>query len=318
MSKFFSLKPNKVKELVEAAKPVVTIFSAIISLEKKIEEKERNIKNKKIVAEDIKKLKTELKKKKKELEKMGKKKVIENSKAIRFLMDYNKNFVKYLAKGYSSFNKKIDPEELVSEGISSLPKAIEKFNPDCGSTLPTYSGSENKEKKNVVYYDNSYQNDDKENKSYSLLETLHDEENVELTAEQIRHRDAVIQTNHLINTLEDREAILLIRLLSGVKPSNLLDIYYLATEEEKGELKKKMKLGNKFNPELLQKNSLEEKKFQNLPLVKKYLSLFAKSYNFSEASKTLGKSENMARRLKQESFKKLQKLAKERNLNLLI
>ncbi|CAI2173567.1 603_t:CDS:2 [Funneliformis geosporum] len=282
MSKFFSLKPNKIKELVEAAKPV-----------------------------DIKKLKTELKKKKKELEKMGKKKVIENSKAIRFLMDYNKNFVKYLAKGYSSFNKKIDPEELVSEGISSLPKAIEKFNPDCGS-------SENKEKKNVVYYDNSYQNDDKENKSYSLLETLHDEENVELTAEQIRHRDAVIQTNNLINTLEDREAILLIRLLSGVKPSNLLDIYYLATEEEKGELKKKMKLGNKFNPELLQKNSLEEKKFQNLPLVKKYLSLFAKSYNFSEASKTLGKSENMARRLKQESFKKLQKLAKERNLNLLI
>lgn len=147
---------------------------------------------------------------------------------------------------------------------------------------------------------------------------MHDEENAELTAEQIRHRDAVIQTNNLINALENREAILLIRLLSKVKPSNLLDIYYLATEEEKKELKKKMKFGDKFNSELLQKNSLEEKKSQDLTVVKKYLSLFTKNYNFSEASKTLGKSENMARRLKQESFKKLQKLAKERNLHLLI
>jgi hypothetical protein len=169
-----------------------------------------------------------------------------------------------------------------------------------------------------VYYDNNYQNDDKENKSYSLLETLHDEENAELTAEQIRHRDAVIQTNNLINALENREAILLVRLISKVKPSNLLDIYYLATEEEKKELKKKMKLSDKSNPELLQKHSLEEKKIHSLPLVKKYLSLFTKNYSFLEASKTLGKSENMTRRLKQESFKKLQKLAKERKLHLLI
>ncbi|CAI2194128.1 3827_t:CDS:2, partial [Funneliformis geosporum] len=240
---FLIAKISSLVELVEAAKPVVTIFSAINSLEKKIKEKERNIKNKKAVAEDIKKLKIELKKKEKELKKMGEKKVIEGGKATRFLLHYNKHFVQYLAKGYSSFNRKIDPEELVSEGISSLPKAIEnQF---------INQGSENKEKKNVVYYDDSsYRNDDKESKSYSLLETLHDEENVELTAEQIRHRDTVIQTNNLINTLEDREAILLIRLLSGVKPTNLLDIYYLANEEEKGELKKKMKLGNKFNSEV--------------------------------------------------------------------
>src|SRR5436190_17159491 len=96
-------------------------------------------------------------------------------------------------------------------------------------------GAETKERKSVVYYDSSYQNDDKESKSYSLLETLHDDENAQLIAEQIRHRDAVIQTNNLINTLENREAILLVRLLSKVKPSNLLDVYYLATKEEKKE-----------------------------------------------------------------------------------
>jgi hypothetical protein len=178
-------------------------------------------------------------------------------------------------------------------------------------------GSGVKEKKSVIYYDSDYQNDDKENKSYSLLETLHDEENAELMTEQIRYRDTVIQTNHLINALENREAILLARLLSKVKPSNLLDVYYLMTDEEKEELKKKMKLSDKSNLEVLQKYSPAEKA-RSLPLIKKYLLLFTKSYNFSEISKVLGKSENMTRRLKLESFKKLQKLAKERNLHLLL
>ena len=109
--------------------------------------------------------------------------------------------------------------------------------------------------RSVIYYDSNYQNDDKESKSYSLMETLHDDENAELTAEQVHHQDTTIQINNLINTLENREAILLVRLLSKVKPSNLLDIYYLATEDEKKELKKKMKLSDKSNPELLQKYS---------------------------------------------------------------
>jgi DNA-directed RNA polymerase sigma subunit (sigma70/sigma32) len=140
MSKFFALKPNEVKKLLKEAKPVVTIFSAISSLQKKIAEKEKNIKSKKAVSEEVKKLKTELKEKEQELEKLGKKKVIEGGKALRVLLDCNKNFVKYLAKGYSYFGGKIDPEELTSEGISSLPKAIEKYDMNSGSTLQTYSG----------------------------------------------------------------------------------------------------------------------------------------------------------------------------------
>jgi len=178
-------------------------------------------------------------------------------------------------------------------------------------------GSGAKEK-SVIYYDSNYQNDDKENKSYSLMETLHDDENAELASEQVRHQDAIIQINSLINTLESREATLLVRLFSKVKPSNLLDIYYLAIEEEKKELKKKMRLSDKSSPGLLQKYSLEKKEVRNLPLVEKYLSLFTKNYKFSEISKIVGRSENVARRLKQESFKKLQKLAKKRNLHLLI
>jgi DNA-directed RNA polymerase sigma subunit (sigma70/sigma32) len=140
MNKFFALKPNKTKELLKAAQPVMAIFSAINSLQKKIAEKEKRKNTKKTAPEEIKKLKAELKKKEKELEKMGKKKVIEGGKAIRFLLYHNQNFVKYLAKGYSSFNGKVDPEELSSEGISSLPKAIEKFDLNSESTLPTYSG----------------------------------------------------------------------------------------------------------------------------------------------------------------------------------
>src|SRR5207253_2962344 len=109
----------------------------------------------------------------------------------------------------------------------------------------------------------------------------------------------IIQTNNLINALGNQEEILLTRLFSKVKPTNLLDIYYLATEEEKKELKKKMKLSEKSKPELLQKYSLEEKKIRRLPLVTNYLSLFSKNYKLSEIGKMLDKSENMARRLKQ-------------------
>src|SRR3954447_1481026 len=127
MNKFFTLKPNKAKELLKVAKPVMTVFSAISSLRKKIAEKEKNIKNKKNTLEEIKELKIELKKKEKELEKMGEKKVTEGSNAIRFILYYNQNFVKYLAKGY--YSGKVDLEELTFEGIASLPKAIEKYDP---------------------------------------------------------------------------------------------------------------------------------------------------------------------------------------------
>lgn len=170
---------------------------------------------------------------------------------------------------------------------------------------------------NLIYYDNNYQSDDKESKSYSLLETLSDDENTDLSAELVRGKDIVIQTNKLINYLENREEILLTRLFYKIKPSNLLDIHYLMTEEERKELKKKMKLSDKSNIEILQNFSCEDKKNTNLPAIKKYLTLFTEKYKFSEISKILGKSENKARILKQESFQKLQKLAKERKLDFL-
>jgi DNA-directed RNA polymerase sigma subunit (sigma70/sigma32) len=140
MNKFFALKPKKVKELLKTAKPVMTIFSAINNLKKKIAEKEKNLKKKKIAPEEIKKLKIELKEREKELKKMGEEKVAKGVKAINFLIHHNQNFVKYLAKGYSFFSGRVDLEELTSEGISSLPKAIEKFNLNIDSTFPTYSG----------------------------------------------------------------------------------------------------------------------------------------------------------------------------------
>jgi hypothetical protein len=170
---------------------------------------------------------------------------------------------------------------------------------------------------NLIYYDNNYQSDDKEGKSYSLLETLSDDENADLSADLVRSRDIIIQTNNLINSLENREEILLTRLFYKIKPSNLLDIYYLMNEEEKKELKKKMKLAEKSSIDSLQKLPCEEKKNINLPSIKKYLSLFDENYKFSEISKILGKSESKTRNLKQEIFQKLQNLAKKRKLNFL-
>src|SRR5436190_6900547 len=101
-------------------------------------------------------------------------------------------------------------------------------------------------------------------------------------------------------------------------PSNLLDIYYMATEEEKKELKKEMKLNDKTSFKSLQKYSLQEKKISNLAIVKKYLLMFSRTYKFPEIVKLLDKSENSIRKLKQTSFKKLKEQAKERKLHFLI
>jgi DNA-directed RNA polymerase sigma subunit (sigma70/sigma32) len=140
MNRFFTIKPKETKRLLKAAKPVITIFSAISNLQKKIAEKEKIIKSGKAKPEEIKELKTELKKKEKEFKKMGKKQIAEGSEAIRFLIYHNQNFVKYLARGYHSYGRKIDPDELASEGMTSLLKAIEKFDMNSVGTLQTYAG----------------------------------------------------------------------------------------------------------------------------------------------------------------------------------
>src|SRR4051794_3840636 len=176
----------------------------------------------------------------------------------------------------------------------------------------------NKEKKNIIFYDSSYQNQDEQNKSYSLIDTLDDSENLKVDNEQIRQRDTSIQVNSLINLLEDKEKILLIRLSHKIVPSNLLDIYYIAEKSEQEELKKAVKMGRKKDLSALEGYSLQEKSISNLPVVKKYLTMFTKDYKFSELTGLLNKSENLLRKLKKESFKRLQELTEERKLRFLL
>src|SRR5436190_414988 len=76
-----------------------------------------------------------------ELEKMDQEKITKGWKAVRFLIDYNRHLVEYIAKGYYYYfgGGKISHEELISEGISSLPKAIEKFDLNSKNQFCTYA-----------------------------------------------------------------------------------------------------------------------------------------------------------------------------------
>ena len=258
--------------------------------------------------------------------------------AIRLLIFHNQNLIKYIARGYSLYSG-IEYDDLVSAGMGSLPQAIKKFNVDFPSRFATYAGhwirqyfqsyinksqfinqnpKSKTEGKKIIFYDNYYQgDDDNENKTYSLMDTLEDSEDEKYSSEIIRQRDILNQINILVNSLENREEILLIRLLYKVKPCDLLDVYYICTEEEKKELKKMTKLGKK-DIKTLQSHSLEKKKISDLPIVENYLALFLKTYNFSNLAKLLDRSENSARKLKQKSLKQLQDLANKRGLDLLI
>jgi DNA-directed RNA polymerase sigma subunit (sigma70/sigma32) len=61
-------------------------------------------------------------------------------RAIRDLIFYNQNLVKYIARGCSSTSKDIDTQELASEGNISLLKAIKNFNLNSQNRFATYAG----------------------------------------------------------------------------------------------------------------------------------------------------------------------------------
>lgn len=257
--------------------------------------------------------------------------------AIRLLIHNNEKLVKFLAGRYILFGSDVDYSDLVSEGYLALLEAIKKFDINKKNQFDTYAGfwikqyfqtlinksgvinqsqaSSAKNKKNsLLYYDDDfYQGSSSDNKASSLVETLDDSEETKAESEDIRYKDTIIQINNLINSLRDYEKILLIRLENKIVPRNLLDIYFMVSDEEK------KKMVGDSNSKLLQKRSLEAEKNKNLPIVKKCLSMFTKKYKFSEMAREFfnNKPEKLLRKMEQISFNELQKLAQKKNLKFL-
>ncbi|CAI2181433.1 17460_t:CDS:1 [Funneliformis geosporum] len=258
--------------------------------------------------------------------------------AIRLLVYYNQKIVKYIAKGYHSLKGKFEHDDLISEGVSSLPKAIEKFDMNVKYRFSTYAmywvkqffqtfinqnqvvkqSPKPENRKNIVFYDTNSQDDGDDKQSYSLEDSLNDNENSNLDLQQVHQRDVSIQVNNAINSLIDREEILLARLWYKIVPTNLLDIYHLATKEEQKVLKKMIKSSGKFTPELFRNYFLEQTKNSNLSVTKKYLKMFEKKHKASELVSLLDKSENAIRQMKKQIIKKLKKVVKERKLGSLV
>lgn len=153
--------------------------------------------------------------------------------AIRLLLCYNYSFVKYIERGYYYLGK-TDHEDLTTEGILSLLRSIEKFDPSYGRRLSTYSGQgirqriktfinsnqlisqslsnkhKGEQKPKLVYYDSNYQSD-KESNSYSLMETLGSSQFSSVEAEEVRQQEVKRQINELLNSLDSRETNLVLR-----------------------------------------------------------------------------------------------------------
>ncbi|MCE8163821.1 MAG: sigma-70 family RNA polymerase sigma factor [Candidatus Moeniiplasma glomeromycotorum] len=257
--------------------------------------------------------------------------------AVRLLLFYNKSFVKYVERGYYYYGR-VDHEDLTTEGVLSLLKAIEKFNPSSKNRLSTFSGyyirqsittfikknqlipqssGVGREKK-LIYYDNAYQSD-KESNTYSLMDILSDPETSNLETEKIRQQDIKKQMNNLLNALEPPKVSLVIRLIYQIAPTNLFDIYCLTTLEEREELKKIVRSSSKAKPKSLQKFLLKEPKISQIEIVQKYLAYFASLCKTSASiAILLNCSEKEIGRLKASGLEQLKKLAQERNLHLLI
>ncbi|KLL02241.1 MAG: RNA polymerase sigma 32 subunit [Mycoplasmataceae bacterium RC_NB112A] len=371
-----TLSPQKEKELLEVIektsekiRETSTIYSEIAQLKSEIQQ--LSDKTDKISLLELKKKKQELKELEKKdtfqiyqelVEKLSPQKIekqekrkptkIENQKweeiqaafqkmkkATRLLLCYSRNFVKYIERGYYYFGK-VDTEDLTTEGVFSLLKAIEKFKPTSENRLSTFSGyrirqaikgfidknqliqqpSGSKEKKRIVYYDSNYQSD-KENTSYSLMDILSDPESSNLENKIVHQQDVKNQTNNLLNSLDSRETNLVVRLFYNIVPNNLLDIYCLATPTEKEELIKTTNLGDRFKNKTLQKLSLKTKKINQIEIVQKYLKFFSSNPSRKDSSKIallLNLSKKEVERLKSVGFEQVKKMAQERNLHLFL
>lgn len=261
----------------------------------------------------------------------------EQARAISILIQSKQHLIKYMAKQYFSRSSNIEYDDLLAEGNLALPKAIQMFDLNSDNTLSTYAGywitqriqtffltsqliSQNpttKRKRNIIYYDeNNYQNDDKDNKNYSLIDRLYDNEDQEIINKQIYGNDIKNKINNLINTLLEKDEILVLRLYYKMFPKNLKDLFHFISEEEKKEIINK--LGRKKLREKTLLADINNAKFKKIKVILKYLSLFGKKYTSSELSKTINKPENIVNKLKRKSLEKIQKKVKEENLQDLL
>lgn len=260
-------------------------------------------------------------------------------KLERQIINANINLVKYMITRYFSYTK-LDYEELLSEGIRSLPKAIEKFDINSKNRFAVYAGcwinqyirsyiekaklirsSASVKGKEIIYYDdNNYNKGDEKNSYYMLDIASEGLEAGEINRDNARQYDISKYTNNLLNSLGDRDTILFTRLFYKVNPHNYLDIYYIATDEEKELLVKEIKISKKIDTfekrEEFLSSLICEEKVKKSTVVQKYMQLFilTKSYKVGEIARIMGKSENYLRKIKQNCIPKLQLLAKERGI----
>jgi RNA polymerase primary sigma factor len=307
------LKPLEEKELLKIAQTTKTEKER---LEKELEEiKDLTQKERKKIQQTVKNLEQE------------------RGCAVRLLVHHNRPLVEHIVNGYFSRAGGVDREDLVSEGNISLIKAIELFDLNSPNVFATYAGywihqkiqsffTKNqlisqsfsaKEKKNLVYYDKEYQQNDKDNQSYSLIERLDDSEDSALSNSQVLQKETEFQIGNLINSLSSREERLVIRLYQHIKPRNLADVYHLAEDSEKEVLKEELKI-----KKTVSFMNLSERKYQNSLIVKKYLDMFDQKYTISKLAQLINKPESSVSKWKNSAFRRLEELARKKNLYCLL
>lgn len=270
--------------------------------------------------------------------------------ALMSLIYYNQNLVKYIVKGYSYLDGQVDHEDLIAEGTIALARAIDKFDISSKNRFATYAGywirqyiqsfihkdqlinqpieqkkqtEENeivnnekkkfvREKFNVVYYDKDYnKSGEKDNKSYSLVDIL-SEDNDDI-GRQIYKNDVKIHINKILSSLETLED-LIVRLYYGVIPLTLNQVYHIADELEKEEIDSLM-ITKVFKKKQIEDIKLSQKEVKSNHIVKKYSKLFEKTYKTKEISEIVKKAEGIVRKLKQRALKKMKIIGESKNLN---
>lgn len=280
------------------------------------------------------------------------------SSALKSLIYHNLNLVKHIVKGFWSYygeQGEDNREELLSEGVMAIPKAVEKFDINSKNRFATYAGywikqfiqsaaSKNQilnqsSNNDFVFEKNSKEENEDDKKSNKFVKQKYklvyydrkypgsssgDSKSyslIDIISDRKDNVEEQIKREdlriHSNKMISSLESLedLVIRLYFAIVPLNVSHILKICNEKERENIESLLK--KKFSKRKdVYEVSLEELKSNKI--VQKYINLFSEQHKTKEIAEIIGKADGVVRKLKQKAIKKMRTFGNKNGLENLV
>lgn len=280
------------------------------------------------------------------------------SSALKSLIYHNLNLVKHIVKGFWTYygeQGEDNREELLSEGVMAIPKAVEKFDINSKNRFATYAGYWIKQFIQSAASKNQILNQSNNNNEFAFEKNKEENEDEKKTGKFVKQKYKLVyydkkypgsssgdsKSYSLIDIISDKkdnveeqikredlkihsnkmistlESLedLVIRLYFAIVPLNISHIRKVCDEKEREEIDSLMKK-KFFKKKETYDVPLEELKSNKI--VRKYINLFSEQHKTREIAEIISKADGVVRKLKQKAIKKMRIFGNKHGLENLV